>query len=279
MLGLSLSLPVGRAQADFTILSTGPQIQDIYNTEKVYAPTTNGHQTQPIDVLPVRPLQTDWMSGTVSADSKTLINDPFKVAQFDAAKYADPVNHPGQTAQLYEVVVSLSYQFQNQVQMAFVNPSTSTVTAQGVMHLNAINGTTGQTLNDIVNTPTFFTQKTLTYPTDTSNKNYLQPLSEALTVKSISAIGYFDSSTLNMFSGKGAVSMPVIATAQSSYLNSAGNGAGGSITTAYAALSVTYYYTFAPVPEPSSLALTGLGALGLCVTTRVKSRRKDHAAV
>lgn len=279
LLGVVVLAPVNRARADFTIFATPTQIQDIYTPEKSYATGTlandfNGQK----GVLPIVPLQTDWMKGTpVSPGSSTLINDPFKVAQFNAANYHNPdASSPLQTAQLYQVVVSLSYQFQNQVQMAFITQSTSTVTAQGVMHLDAISNTTNQTVSDLVNTPTFWTQKTLSYPTETGNPNYLQPLDQALTVKSISAIGYTDSSKLSLFTGNGTLMMPVIATAQSSYTNSSGNGAGGSITTAYAALSVTYYYYF--VPEPSSLALTGLGALGLCVVSRAQSRRKERAA-
>ncbi|MCA1685599.1 MAG: PEP-CTERM sorting domain-containing protein, partial [Planctomycetia bacterium] len=129
-------------------------------------------------------------------------------------------------------------------------------------------------LQDIVNAPGFWTQKTLSFPTDIQVKSYLQPTPKV--IASVSAVGYKDTATLNAFSGNGVVQMPIYASATSSYSNSSGNGAGGSVTTASAALSVTYYYNL--VPEPSGVALMGLGTLGLCLFTGVRSRRRSRAA-
>jgi len=253
-LGLGLALSPTAARADF---------QQIYQAD---IPQNQAATNQNLNISAT---DTNFGPGTAN-----LINDPFQIQQFDATKYHMVVNGIDRQATLYEVVVSLKYEFQNTIQMSFVNPSTSTVTAQGVMRLD-VNNTLGKlALANVVNTPTFFTQKTLTFPTDIKNASYIQPTPKV--VASTSAMGYFDKSTLDLFSGKGTLSLPVYATATSGYTNSAGNGAGGSRTSAAAALSVTYYYYF--VPEPSSLALTGLGALGLCVVCRARNRREENAA-
>jgi len=236
-----------QTRADFTVFQTPTQTQSIEAT------------------------QTNWGPGTVNQATNTLINDPFQIQQFNAAQYSTP----GKTAVFYQVLVSLKYEFTNRIQMSFITPSTSTVTAQGVMHLNVNNLTGGGVaVTDIVTSPGFWTQKSLTYGTDIFTPNYIEPTPKV--IASTSAVTYSDTSMLKLFSGTGNLSMPVYATAVSNFSNNKGNGAGGSTTTAAAALSVTYYYTF--VPEPSSMALTGLGAVGLCVASR-RRLRKGRAAV
>jgi len=258
-----MALPATRARADFQILvDNNPANQAATNQNLVIAAT-----------------DTDFGPG-----SKSVINDPFVIQQFDPSNHTQVINGKLQTAQLYEVVVSLKYEFDNTIQMSFVKASTSTVTASGIMNLQMFDSH-GNIMKDANGNPIiyalgkggqpgFFTAKTLTFPTDTTNPNYIQPTPKV--ISSTSALGYFDSAVLNSFTGTGNVTLPVYAAASSSYTNSDGNGIGGSLTTASAALSVTYYYSF--VPEPSSLALTGLGALGLCVVSRVGGRRRSVAA-
>jgi len=235
-LGLLLTLPASPVRADLAILQTPTQTQSIEST------------------------QTNWGPGTVTLLGK----DPFTIQKFDPTKIATP---PGQQAVLYEVVLSLKYQFQNTVQMDFIDRATATVTSSGIMHLMIDGVHVSNTVLDSVNAPGFFTQKTLSYPDQLKVPHYLDPVK---TVAGTSALGYFDSTTLNVFTGPGTISAPEIATAASSYTNSAGNGAGGSSTFASATLSVTYFYFVAP--EPSSFVLMGLGAVGLCVVARVRHR-------
>jgi hypothetical protein len=81
-------------------------------------------------------------------------------------------------------------------------------------------------------------------PTETT-----QSLSETLT-----------GSLLNDFTGHGTVDLPVLATGNSSFFSSTGNGSGEVLTTADATLSIQYtFIPFAVVPEPSSIILLGVG--------------------
>jgi len=244
-LGLIVALPASPVRADLTIFQTATQTQTIEST------------------------QTNWGPGTASLLGK----DPFTIQKFDPTKIALPPGvKPGQVT-LYEVVLSLKYEFQNTIQMDFIARSTTTVTSQGIMHLMIDGVHVSPSVTDSVNSPTFFTQKTLSYPDQLTVPHYLDPVK---TVAGTSAIGYFDSSTLAVFTGPGVITAPVVATASSSFMNSSGNGVGGSSTFASAALSVTYYYFIAP--EPSSFVLMGLGAVGLCVVARGRHRRKGLEA-
>jgi hypothetical protein len=213
-------------------------------------------------------IQTNWGPGT-----KVLLGkDPFEIAQFDPSKIAAPA---GQTAQLYRVDLSLQYKFINTVQMDFIDKAVATVTSQGIMHLTIDGVHVGDSNTDAVGTPGFFTQKTLSYPDQLMVPHYLDV---PKVVSGIAAAGYLDAKTLAIFTGTGTVEAPVTAMASSSYMSSSGNGAGGSSTFASATLSVTYYYQFVTVPEPTSFGLMGLGIVGLCVAARVHHRRKSLEA-
>ncbi len=71
-------------------------------------------------------------------------------------------------------------------------------------------------------------------------------------------------SLVSDFIGKGAVDLPVTATAFSSFFSDTGNGGGTVLTKAEAIVTVQYLFTPAVVshtiPEPSSAVLLGLGA-------------------
>ena len=51
--------------------------------------------------------------------------------------------------------------------------SVGTVTASGIMHLNVDRVNGGPAIQDIVNTPTFYTQKTLAYPSQITAQNFI----------------------------------------------------------------------------------------------------------
>jgi len=268
LLGVGLSLFPPAARADYQIYSTNDPTGNATGYIAANQAASNPN-------LVIENTDTNFKPGTLKPGTNTVINDPFVIQQFNGANYHQTVNGINQTATLYEVVVSLKYQFENTIQMDFFAPSTTTVMASGVMRLDVMNPLGKLALANAVNTPTFTTAKTLTFTTNGPiGPHYIDPTPKV--IASTSAMGYTDQNTLNTFSGKGTLAMPVYANATSSFTNISGNGVGGSRTSAAAALSVTYYYYF--VPEPSSMVLTGLGAVGLCVVSRVRNRRKETAA-
>ncbi len=274
--GLSFFLPLTSVRADYQIYSTNDPIGNPAGYIAANQAGTAANQN-PSLILP--PTDTN-----VAPNTPGVLNDPFAVQQFDPSKVPTMfIAGAERQATLYEVVVSLQYEFQNTIQMSFTKPSTTTVTATGLMNLqmfdpkdNIVKDANG---NPIVyalgqsGQPGFTTSKTLAYPTQITNPNYVDPTPKI--ISGTSALGYTDSSVLNTFTGNGQMTLPVYAEASSTFNNNAGNGVGGSRTSVSAALSVTYYYYY--VPEPSSMVLTGLGAFGLCLITRVRSHREVSA--
>lgn len=207
---------------------------------------------------------TDWSPTTTSLAGK----NPFQIQQFNAAAYqaAAPA---GKTVQLTGVGISLTYQFQNTISMRFDNVSTITVNASGEMHL----GLAGTGITDLVGKPTFASSASKTSTgTDVFPKFLTLPTT---VVNHTSNMGYTaaNPTVLAAFTGTGIASLPVVATATSSFSTSSGNGKGTSDTSALASISVVYFYQY--VPEPSSMALTGLGGIGLVLAYRKRGNRKD----
>jgi hypothetical protein len=80
-------------------------------------------------------------------------------------------------------------------------------------------------------------------------------------------------SDLALFSGKGSLSLPVGATANSSFTSSSGNGYGGIFTHGTASVTVTYnYHNQVPapetVPEPAAVLVWGLSGVALVAARR-----------
>ncbi len=237
---------------------------------------------------------TNWGPTTSTFPAGT--QDPFVIQQFNAATY-QPAAPPGLTAQLQAIGISLSYTFQNTINMTFTNPSTSTVMATGNIELLAPSptlntGLTGisnvyvpgyntpgsastQALPILVNAPTFGNTATVTASSAVHTFPYTVTMATQ-TTSSVSALAYTQSlpTVLAAFTGVGSVQLPVTAYATSTFNNNFGNGQGGSTTFASVTVSVVYFYAY--VPEPSSLVLTGLGGFGLLgACLRQRRRRQD----
>lgn len=74
---------------------------------------------------------------------------------------------------------------------------------------------------------------------------------------------YTNSTILGQFTGGGTISLPASTFTQTVVSNTGGNTAASQMTTASLTGTVTYEYTPNAVPEPSTLALLAVGAIGL----------------
>ncbi len=84
------------------------------------------------------------------------------------------------------------------------------------------------------------------------------------------------SSVFSDFIGSGSVSLPITATAFSSFFTSSGNGGGAVLTKANAAVSIQYGYAPNAIPEPSSVILLTIG-LGLGTLVVLSRRLTFHS--
>jgi len=235
-----------------------------------YAQTVFTYSPAPL-TIPLTP--TNWNPQTKFA---TTNPDPFLTEQFDPSKF--PVF--GAPGKLVGVELHLDYRFDNRLTMRFDNVSTISVEARGTVDVylpdkpaNATSPVPLPGFTKLVPTGEFTNQATMeSKPSDIFSKTVMVPSDG--TFKSFpgstSSVpgGYTDPNILAAFTGKGSLTIPVYATATSSFTSLSGNGAGTSEMLAMATVRVVYYY----VPEPSSLALFGLGALGLAWAGRGRAR-------
>jgi hypothetical protein len=236
--GLTLVAGGGHARADFTV-----------------AP--------PTVTVPLTP--TNWGPTTTSLAGI----DPLAIQQFDASKYSTP----GHVATLTGVDVTLDFEFDNRVILTFTTMSTITVAATGTMDLFLPDGTTR-----LVPSATFANTGSLTVnPATLLMKTFGLPNPPDFTKfpGSTPTVSYTDAATISQFTGKSTINLKAFAQATSNFKTSSGNGFGSSVTLATATVHVLYHYTLMVVPEPSSVALTGIGALGLLVLGRNALRKNQ----
>jgi hypothetical protein len=74
---------------------------------------------------------------------------------------------------------------------------------------------------------------------------------------------YFDSGVLAEFTGLGAIVLPASTFTETVIANTGGNTAASQVTQARLTGTVTYHYNPVLTPEPSTLMLFGIGAMGL----------------
>ena len=144
--------------------------------------------------------------------------------------------------------------------MQFYNTSTITVKATGSLSVENSAGVA------YVTTPAFNDSQTLTLKPTSAGSLITFPTQTYQGATSVPGGALTGTSTLQSFNGTGTVTLPVVASASSSFTSSSGNGYGSSVTDALANIYVVYRYAL--VPEPSSFVLAGVGLAGLLAVCR-----------
>ena len=199
--------------------------------------------------IPVTP--TDWSPGFPPG-----VANPLAIPKFDPS-----------LGTLQSVNVELKYSIKNDFSMTFISPSQITVAAT-------------QTKIAVERPDKSVVAQAM--PADVSKTSTVTgpPFPKDVTFPSMSRSGTTGFLTLNsaadlaMFTAanKGdSIKLPVIATAQSTFSSTTGNGSGVVNTAAGADVIVTYTYAPAPVPEPTTFAVLGAGLLGLIVARRKRA--------
>jgi hypothetical protein len=214
------------------------------------------------DTITVTPTQSIPLTQTNWGPFTPAGTNPMTFAKFDPS-----------LGTLTGVEITGHYGFTDDISMKFDSPAQITVTSdQKTLSILRPDGTTIATGTAPVDTqvklygfnPGETVPQSFTYPTQT----YTNAL-PAVTLTSASDLALFTGATAS-----DTINIAATATAHSSISVSSANGSGGVITKAGADVSITYIYTPASVPEPTSLALFGFGMAGALL---VRRRRCDAA--
>ncbi len=255
---------------------------------------TIGVVMAPAGVLAAVITQTSTLAPTTTDFSSNAVQvTPLSFQKFDTE---------GGSRVLDSVTLSFSAQVSNQFGMTFVNPATITDSVAGpnssnpgpLVTLFEPDGVTPLITAQEPNNPTILS-KSVTYG-NTAGQTFPQSFSSSLPSTSpfyiaptvVTASGTQTLNTaaeLALFTkgttGSNSISLPVSATAFSSFKSSSGNGFGSVSTQGTASVTVSYTWhdsTPAPetVPEPATVLIWGLGGASLLALRRL--RRKAAAA-
>ncbi len=234
-------------------------------------------------------VQTDYAPGiNIGADN------PLTFSKFNPGSAGIPAN-----AVLQSVGVSFNWGFQSQLSASFPfasnPPSSITINSFGTITLGRPDVTITSPTNDpslfmfptqtFQNTASFTSATPGSFPTSPPLSTYFHSLPSGYVVPpNDQPLQLLDpgtplmanitpgSSDFAKFVGPGTVTFDVVATAGYNIPNTSGNATGTSLTYAFPDMVLTYVYT---IPEPSSLALLGLGVGGWLLARR---HRRSMAA-
>jgi hypothetical protein len=231
-------------------------------------------------------LQTDSIAPTVPNWSPTTPSlqgqNPLVFSQFNPA-----------LGQLQSVNLTMTFTTSEVVNMNFTTASTITLRSSSAQAPNAgptitLNGPSGSGNLLTASAPVFTYTKTYGGPGQTLPQSFSndttkfqpgspffltpngQPNNLTSSFTGSKSLTITDPGQLSLFTGTGTVGLPAFATAGSFFSTTSGNGSGSILT--FAGLTVTLSYTYV-VPEPSSVALLGLGGGGILLAGGLRRRR------
>lgn len=187
--------------------------------------------------IPVTP--TDWSPGFPPA-----VTNPVNIPKFDPS-----------LGKLQSVNMRIDYSLQNDFSMTFTAPATITV---GMTQAKITVDRPDKTVFATALPPDVSKSETVTGPPFPKDVNFLNVPSNGtsgpMTLTSAADLTLFTAGK------KGeTIGLPVFATAHSNFMSSTANGVG--VVNTRAGANVVVSYTYAPVPEPTSLIVLGAGAL------------------
>jgi hypothetical protein len=237
----------------------------------------------------VTPVQTASIAETIpnwGPSTPSLAGqDPLVFNKFDPA-----------LGQLQSVSISMTYTTRESVSMNFTVPTTIVLKSSFAQSPNVgptitLNGPAGGSATPLMtaSAPVFTYTKTYggsngqSLPQSFSNNPaqyqpgspfFLTPDGQPNNTNSsftgTKSVTITDPSQLALFTGNGTLGLPAFATAGETVTVNGGNGSGMILTYAGVTVSLSYNYV---VPEPSSMALLGLGGGGLLLVGRLRRRR------